>query len=645
MLLQKMKLENFQGIKSLEIDFQGKNAYIYGMNATNKTTIYNAYTWLLFDKSSTGAKNFTPKTYTADGEAHYLMHSAEAVFSDLTLKKVFREVYTRKRGTQEDEFTGHTTDYYVNSVAVSQMQYNETLKQHCGTPEQSRLITVLDYFPETLNWTDRRRLLIEICGDVSDSDVISANKSLSDLASLLLKYRNIDDLKKAACIKKSESNRLLQEIPTRIDETEQGMPNTDILDKSKLTSELEALNVKIKQLITQRAEASSAGTSQISDEIRSIELEIKQLRSEWAEKKASLTSELYEKINACNAKQAEVSHEIRMLDSSISGAKERIEKFENTLSDHRRKYTELSMQNWDENQAVCPTCNQRLPEERVAELKGKFNRNKTETIEKLLADGNALKLAKSKEEARIAALEAEHKNYSAQLAEVNSEIERLNAQSSQISNGLTPVEQDSKFIELTEQISKLNQDLQNTKNQSIQQLSEIDEQIRSLESEITQINKQLSLFDVADRSKARIEELEARLIEVQETYKEQDKVLMLCEAFMKAKMTMLSDRINNRFKKVKFRLFQNQINGGVAEDCEVMIPSPNGDMVPYTHANHGAKVNAGLEIISVLSDAWNLSLPLFIDNAESVTNINLPTVQTIQLIVSEPDKTLRFEFV
>lgn len=645
MLLQKMKLENFQGIKSLEIDFQGKNAYIFGDNAVGKTTIYNAYTWLLFDKSSTGSKNFTPKTYTEEGETHYLMHSAEAVFSDLTLKKVFREVYTRKRGTQEDEFSGHTTDYYVNSVAVSQMQYNETLKQHCGTPEQSRLITVLDYFPETLNWTDRRRLLIEICGDVSDSDVISANKSLSDLASLLLKYRNIDDLKKAACIKKSESNRLLQEIPTRIDETEQGMPNTDVLNKSKLTSDLEALNAKIKQLITQKAEASSAGTSQISDEIRSIELEIRQLRSEWTEKKASLTSELYGKINACNAKQAEVSHKIRMLDSSISGAKERIEKFENTLSDYRKKYAELSEKNWDENQAVCPTCNQRLPEERVAELKEKFNRQKAETIEKLLTDGNALKLAKSKEEARIAALEAEHKNYSAQLAEVNSEIERLNAQSSQISNGLTPVEQDSKFIELTEQISKLNQDLQNTKNQSIQQLSEIDEQIRSLESEITQINKQLSLFDVADRSKARIEELEARLIEVQETYKEQDKVLMLCEAFMKAKMTMLSDRINNRFKKVKFRLFQNQINGGVSEDCEVMIPSPNGDMVPYTHANHGAKVNAGLEIISVLSDAWNLSLPLFIDNAESVTNINLPTVQTIQLIVSEPDKTLRFEFV
>ena len=113
MKIIQLNLNNFQGIRALTLDLDGKSASIYGDNATGKTTVYNAITWLLFDKSSTGAKGFTPKTRGADGELHNLEHSAEALIATedcgkFRLKKVFREVYKKKNGSMTAEFSGHT---------------------------------------------------------------------------------------------------------------------------------------------------------------------------------------------------------------------------------------------------------------------------------------------------------------------------------------------------------------------------------------------------------------------------------------------------------------------------------------------------------------------------------------------------------
>ena len=106
MRINTLRLENFQGIKSAGFDFNGQSASVYGDNGTGKTTIYNAVTWLLFDRPSTGAKGFTPKTRDqSGGNVHFLDHSAEAVFSMedgrlVTMRKVFHENYKRSAGRQ-----------------------------------------------------------------------------------------------------------------------------------------------------------------------------------------------------------------------------------------------------------------------------------------------------------------------------------------------------------------------------------------------------------------------------------------------------------------------------------------------------------------------------------------------------------------
>ena len=109
MKILKMKLENFQGVKELEIDPQGESSAIYGDNGTGKSTVYNAFTWLMYGKPSTTEKNYTPKTTGS----HNLHHSVEMTVeladgSEMVLKKDYHEVRplreTRSRcypGTQQ----------------------------------------------------------------------------------------------------------------------------------------------------------------------------------------------------------------------------------------------------------------------------------------------------------------------------------------------------------------------------------------------------------------------------------------------------------------------------------------------------------------------------------------------------------------
>lgn len=67
------------------------------------------------------------------------------------------------------------------------------------------------------------------------------------------------------------------------------------------------------------------------------------------------------------------------------------------------------------------------------------------------------------------------------------------------------------------------------------------------------------------------------------------------------------------------------------------------DGVSYVGLNNGAKINVGIDIINTLSRHYGVAVPLFVDNAESVTNLEYAATQVIRLVVSESDKKLRCE--
>lgn len=114
----------------------------------------------------------------------------------------------------------------------------------------------------------------------------------------------------------------------------------------------------------------------------------------------------------------------------------------------------------------------------------------------------------------------------------------------------------------------------------------------------------------------------------------------MTEEFVRTKVHLLEEKINSKFKYARFKLFKDQINGGLEETCETLYEG-----VPYSSGlNNAARINVGLDIINTLNDYYGITAPIFVDNSEAVTKLINTNSQILSLIVSEKDKQLRVEF-
>ena len=398
MKLLNLTLNNFQGIKSLSFDFpDGRSASIYGDNATGKTTVYNALTWLLFDKASTAAKNFTPKTKGPDGDLHHLDHSAEAVFMtdtgrQITLKKTFHETYKKKRGSATEEFDGHTVEYSVDGVPVKEKEFTATVTALCGgDAEKPKMLTMPDYFPEQLSWDTRRKILLEICGDVSDDEIIAGNPDLSELKDFLRmngtaeQYYTTDEYRKVAAARRTEINKQLVELPARIDEATQAIPDTAGLNAEEIEANIAALTKKRDSLAAEKAEAAtgSTATATLRTQIAEIKTQIAEGRAAHAKSQSDQNADVDAEILLARREANEERRKAEDAKIDIdrkTAEKARIEILRKGLLE---EYDRISRETWDESQTICPTCSQRLPEDKVEAMREEFNLRKSRKLEEI----------------------------------------------------------------------------------------------------------------------------------------------------------------------------------------------------------------------------------------------------------------------
>lgn len=650
MKIKSLRLENFQGIAHAEFDFDGLSASIYGDNATGKTTVFNAVTWLLFDKASTGAKNFTPKTKGPDGELHNLDHSAEAAFimptgETATFKKVFHEVWKKKRGSSTEVFDGHTVDFYIDGVPVKEKQYTSTLQDYCGGIERMKMLTMPDYFAETMPWDERRKILIDLCGDVTDVDVIESSEELSGLVDFLRKpgsknqFYSVEEYKKIAAARKTEINKQLQSLPGRIDEAQRAIPEGRV-DMEQIEAAIREKKATQESLLTQRAALLTGGTALTEARKRTAEAEaaLAGAKSAYAAKASEANAETMEKISRLTLTMSEYQAHATGARNTARDLRASVERMTAQRQQLHKDYADIQRQVWDEAQETCPTCGQRLPLERIDTMKADFNQRRSERLTAINERGKAECSGVMIEAATRQAEEAEQ---AAAAADSNAGL--LREQIDDLRANLTKVpafETTEDYFTLTGQIAACRA-AEREAALGTADTAGIDGQIKALALDLEDLQRLKARHQQAETQKQRITELEADEKRLGAEYENLDRGVWLCDEFTKAKVKMLTDRIDSKFTGVRFRLFQEQINGGVKDDCEVLVPGEGGRMVPYPFANNAARINAGLEIIGVLADHWDMEMPVFIDNAESVTHLARTWTQAIRLVVSEQDKQLR----
>jgi len=650
MELKSLKLINFQGIKSAKFDFDGDTS-IYGDNGVGKTTIFNAVTWLLFDKASTGAKGFTPKTKGLNGEdLHYLEHGVEACIilcdgRQITLKKIYKEKYSKKRGSTFEEFDGHINEYYIDGVPAKEKEYIDALSNYIAPAERMKLLMIPNYFSEELAWSDRRQILLDICGDVSDLDVIESNKELKDLAIYLAipgkehELYSVDEYKKIASSKCAKLKKDLESIPARIDEANKALPDMSNIDISKIDEDILVAYTKIEDYESEKKQIKFGSVDEITKkQILAFKEEMLDSETMHINEQSMKNESVYNKIRMFE----DVSHENEKLliaaekllfikNTDLSNMKELREKL---INEHSVLFSEV----WHGN-ADCYACKRPLPEAEIAKAIEEFNLDKSNRLEAINKKGHKLC---SKD--MIASLEAETNS-------LVKEIEAYKNKEQELEKSILVAKSELQIIPFksTEIYQRLNSEIENLQNNknvasiyAEKLLNEIDEKIQILRLEVSELTSEKSKFDIAKQQKERIKELEDNEKKSSQELENLQRGLYLCETFIKTKVDMLTDNINSKFEAVRFRLFEEQINGGIKEGCEVMVPGENR-LVPYATANNAARINAGLEIIDALSTHWGISLPVFIDNCESIVSPRKINSQLIKLYVSAGDDTLRLE--
>ena len=311
---------------------------------------------------------------------------------------------------------------------------------------------------------------------------------------------------------------------------------------------------------------------------------------------------------------------------------------------HRREqllaeWNEENEKEWTGSE-ICPTCGQQLPAEQIEEAKENFNTAKAQNLEAINKRGmtECSSGMIKKEQDEIEALDARL----VELKEKKAETAQNLATAEKAVLATTDYKDTAEYRQFTEQIESLQEKLKDARAAAAEADNVLSGQLKELDARLEAEQSKKAQLAMVKKQDERITQLEKKEEELAAKYEQLQKGIYLCEQFVKAKTKLLDEKINSRFKTLRFRLFIEQQNGGIADDCEALVPCKTG-LVPFKSANNAARINAGLELIDTLAEYYGVELPVFVDNAESVTKLTQTQTQVIRLVVSEPDKTLRFE--
>jgi DNA repair exonuclease SbcCD ATPase subunit len=646
--LLQMNLRDFKGVRHFSLEASGADASIYGDNAAGKTSLFDGFVWALFDKDSQNKKDFQIKTLDAEGRVlHGLSHEVEIVLSvngkPVKLRKAFSEKWTKKRGSATSEFSGHTTDYFVDDVPVKANEYKDRVSDIVDE-DIFKLLTNPAYFNEVLKWQDRRKILLEVCGDVTDGEVIASNRALADLPNIL-GTRSLEDHHKVIAAKRAEINKELEKIPVRIDEVRRGMPDIEGLDLKAIENTIAGLNLRIE------SKQNELNRVQTGGEVSVKEKQQRELESELLQIKNDVQAGAMDAVGAQRQIVSGLRTEVGELQTKIDDKRRVVANNEKAIADHkdtadrlRKRWTEVNAETFEHHHdANCPACGQSLPEDQMKAAHEKalatFNRDKSERLEQISAKGKA-----AAGEART--LEAANVNLLKDIADLEqrawtkqNELQQAEAKLNALQGGMKNVEDDPRYIAKQQEIKVVQQEILKLRSANIGTLEQVRLDLVQLKNDLGLQEQRKALFAQKEAADQRIAELAEQEKVLAAEYERLERELYLSEEFIRTKVSMLEDKINSKFRLARFKLFQDQINGGVAECCETTY---NG--VPYsTGLNNGAKINVGLDIINTLAEHYGFTAPIFVDNAESVTKLIGTEGQQIRLIVSEHDKALRIE--
>lgn len=647
MKLLKLNLLNFKGIKEFTLDANGDDVFIYGDNATGKTTLFDALCWLLFGRDSADRTDFGIKTIGSDGkEIHNLSHSVSAVFEldggkTVELSRVYKEVWSKKRGATTEQLTSHTTDYTINGVPKKDGEYKEFIENLIPI-KVFKLLTNPFYFNEVMSWQDRRSLLMEIVGDVSAEDVIASDKSLANLNDHL-KDMSLDEYRSVISSNKKTIRKELDELPGRIDEAYRFIKSHDEIDEAAIQSQLDELSAKMEALRKKKAILENGMDSMESiAKVQLIESKIKEYVAGFDS--LNKANELSELINVKEKSIASAKTSVTYLNEKLQELSEAYRNHEENIVSLRNKFNDVASQKFDDSlftATTCKYCGQPLPldqqEELLNKAKGDFLEKQAKDKAAVRAEGLRLKELMESTSSYMAKYREDIESFQNDIESMTAEVQSLQLQLEECKTA-DPYSTEE-YASMVNELELAKDDVEMSKANRSHLILQCEDDIGAATNEYELVLAKKSEAKHVEEVRSRIAVLEARAKELGEQLSDVEADEFMVERFIITKVGLLEKKINSAFSMARFKMFDVQMNGGIKECCETIY-----DNIPYRSLNNAAKINIGLDIINTMTKHYKFTAPVFIDNAESVTSFNKINSQMVYLFVKSGANQLEIQY-
>lgn len=653
-VLKKMHIENFEGIREKDINF-GKTTWIFGPNATGKTTIADAFMWCLFDKNSLGKSKFQARPLDRFGNQidHVEIKvslSLEVDGRKVMLQKNQKQNWIKKRGSKEKTLQGNVNYFEIDGIPKSEKDF----KRYISSLVDENLFKLITN-PQTFvfkEWQEQRNELMRFAPAIDNDDVIASNPEVLRELSMALSLYSPEDLTARAKKALSEYNKRKAEIPARIDEVKKSMA---VIDLAELELQRNSLNKQIAEVEKSEGESTEIYECYLkeTEDLAILKMQLADMARQATEDNNAVRRKYEDELADLGRSITRVEREIRTLEQDITEG-------EATIAAHEGKRQEL-LDAWkeekakkyaahmelDESATMCPACGQPYPPEKLAEIRSNFEKTKldlkeqweTQHREKL----NSINSDGTKYKNLINNMREKVEQAKQDLAVMQNELDAAQREKDQISDSLLKIpdkidlSDDSEYQNLSAEILEKEKSL-DPANKTEKMRQQIREKKERLKEELLRVEQKFVSADNSDRE-LRLEELQKEMDEISDKANEQEEMLYLLDEFAKTKATMISGFVNEKFDLVNWKLFKKQINGAIVECCECTVEG-----VPFSELNTGHRIGAGLDIINSLSELYGVFAPIFIDNAEAINSFNLPELNSQMILLSvSDDKEMRVE--
>ncbi|CUP51642.1 AAA family ATPase [Enterocloster clostridioformis] len=670
----KLVSASFENFKKLNwtIEFGEKKTQIFAMNRTGKSSMADGIFWVLFGKSSTGkseGKEFRPRPYDSQGvDIDHVDVVAELVLLvdgvEVVLRKTQRQNWVRKRGTTTEVHEGDKNIYAWNNVEISETEFKRRIADIVSEKNFMLITDPTAFF--RLSKQEKLDLILSLIANVTEEQILMEVGGFDELLKFVRDGKKLEEVKATSKRSISDMTKERDQISAFINERSKDIVDMDVSD---IELQRNAINEKIAE-IDRKIEDSTAAVTEYDEKSKNI-IELKMKKSETerianeslVQQKRDIQKrideaedDLRKAIQHQKIGELEIQRLNRIVESNKTLRAELAKKVETEEAKTFSEYVEPEPLSSDA--LVCPTCGQDLPEElkqRKIECfekdkklhwekyeadKGKFEADQSELLDKICQEGKACveKINKAKEDLETAKnfLESAKADKITANADKTKAMEELAALPEQVD-----LSNNQEYEALCMEIQAKEEALRNM-NTGADYRTQLRDEKTEWETQLAEVNQKFAAVDKSDEAKDRVAELEKQFKDKVQLIADQERILMMCEEFQTAKDNYLTEEVNKHFENVRFQLFRQQKNGGVERVCDVYTKngSPYGD-----NTTSGAeKLIMGLEVINVLSGIIGVKAPVIVDNAEKVSEGNMPEIDTQMIMLSvSNDEDFRIE--